>query len=75
QAFEIIAKACDGGTCCQRQILWPLAAGQPLAGAAAAKAAPSAADKSIPLFCVEACPRIVGPARQMAKKNHEAATA
>jgi len=74
QAFEIIAKACDSATCCQRQILWPLAPGQPLEGAAASKALPSIQDKAIPLFCVEACPRIVGPARQAAKKNHEAAT-
>ena len=72
QAFEIIAKACDGALCCQRQILWPLAEGKPLAAQAAGKAVNSAPATAIPLLCIEACPRIVGPARQMAKKNHEA---
>ena len=69
EAVEVVARKCDSGSACLRRILWPLAAGRPLDGAAAAKCRCESKSGEIPLLCSEACNHIVSEARIVAKAS------
>lgn len=71
-ALKMIADVCANSQC-TRRILWPLTPEQPLSGPAACKAA-AAQDtgSTLPLLCIEACPRIVTTARKIAREQFEA---
>ena len=71
EAIAMVARKCDSTSACMRRILWPLSAGQPLEGEAAAKSLPSAAPGGIPLLCMEACNHLVAEARIIAKASAE----
>ena len=71
-AIETIANYCDTQTKCRRRILWPLAKGQPLTGAAAAKTTNESSPNAIPLLCMEGCCHLVAEARVVAKAAREA---
>ncbi len=85
QACQIIADKCQTCTHCMRRIIFPLQQDQPLFGPAEAKLgntaghahadASEAAQRSIPLLCMEACNHIVSAARGVARANHERKTA
>lgn len=74
EALAMVARKCDSASACMRRILWPLTAGQPLSGDAAAKCAPPEALHEIPLLCLEACNHLVAAARAIAKASAEQAS-
>jgi len=70
QAHAMVGRCCADKNCLRR-ILWPLAPGQPLEGAAAVKTRPNHAPGAIPLLCIEACTHVVSAARKIARENAE----
>ena len=68
--------ALTGQTCGDRKwprrVLWPLAAGHPWKSLPPEKQSTSAPEGTIPLFCTDACPLLVGGARTVVKRRMKA---
>ena len=76
-AQELIRKVCGPSNCCAKKILWKLDDENPLEDSEASQwpghLADAIAEKTIPLYCQEACNHFVSKARKVAKDEADAA--
>lgn len=75
-AMELIGNVCDPGNGCIKRILWPLAPGQEIHSLPACKflgRGENPADDEIPVVCQEACNLLVAKAKEVARREYQAA--
>ena len=69
EAQEIVAKTCQDSKCL-RKVLWPWTPEAPWEGLPAEKCTPVPhSSKDWPLYCIEACPLLVGAARRIVRRR------
>ncbi len=67
QADEMIGNFCRTNGGCLKRILWPLAHGVPISKLPAEKFRTASSQRTLPLFCHEACNLLVAKAREVVK--------